>query len=97
MTMKEITENKEEIVEKAWKNDKKFIEMTVDIVLDYLEENPEGCSSGKFCPEALVDRCTGMPFVTDDKIKMVVDMMYREGYLKREIPEGTGTPHYSLK
>lgn len=97
MSIEEMNENKDEIVEKAVKNDKKFMEMTVDIINDYFKENPEGCSSGKMCPEALVARCAGMPFITETRIKQVMDILYREGYLEREIPEGTGCPHYSLK
>lgn len=97
MSLDKISENKEKIVEKSLDIDRKFIEMTVDIITDYMEENPEGCSSGKFCPEVIVAGCTSLPFVNEDKIKMVLDTMYREGYLEREIPKGTGTPHYSLK
>ncbi|MFO7792092.1 MAG: hypothetical protein R6W73_03810 [Candidatus Saliniplasma sp.] len=97
MTIEEIKEDKNKIVGKAVEKDKKFMEMTVDIITDYFEKNPEGCSSGKMCPEALVAECTGMPFITETRIKQVLDIMYHEGYLEREIPEGTGTPHYSLK
>lgn len=97
MSVEKIIDDKEAIVEKAVKNDKKFMEMTVDIITDYFEKNPEGCSSGKLCPEAVSAECTGMPFITETRIKQVLDIMYREGHLEREIPEGTGTPHYSLK
>ncbi len=97
MSIEEIKDDKNKIVEKALENDKKFMEMTVDIITDYFEENPEGCSSGKMCPEALVAECAGLPFITETRIKQVLDIMYHEGYLEREIPEGTGTPHYSLK
>lgn len=97
MSVEKITENKDELVGKAVENDKKFMEMTVDIITEYFEENPEGCSSGKLCPEAISAECKGMPFITETRIKQVLDIMYHEGYLKREIPEGTGTPHYSLK
>ncbi len=97
MSIEEVTKNKDEIVEKAVNNDEKFMEMTVDLITDYFEENPEGCSSGRLCPDAVAAECAGMPFITETRIKQVLDIMYREGHLEREIPEGTGTPHYSLK
>ncbi len=95
--MKKQKKNKDKIVEKAVEKDKEFMEMAVDIITDYFEENPEGCSSGKLCPEAVSAECKGMPFITETRIKQVLDIMYHEDYLEREIPEGTGTPHYSLK
>ena len=97
MSIEDISKSKDEIVKKAVENDKRFMEMTVDIITEYFEENPEGCSSGRLCPEAIAAECAGLPFITDTRIKQVLDIMYQEEYLERDIPEGTGTPHYSLK
>ena len=97
MSVEEITKNKDEIVKKAVENDKKFMEMTVDIITEYFEKNPEGCSSGNMCPEMLAAECEGMPLITEARINQVLDILYNEGYLDRKIPEGTGAIHYSLK
>lgn len=96
MGVEGILEDKSQIVEKALDNDKKFMETAVNIITDYLDKHPEGCSSGNVCPDAIAATCTGMPFITETRIKQILDIMYREGYLDREIPEGTGTPHYAL-
>lgn len=101
MTLKSIAGEKEELVERVAEADKKFIEMTVDAVVDYFEkvkENPEECASdGKVCPEMIAKECAGMPFLNEARFQQVLDVMYREGLLERVIPEGTGIPHYSLR
>lgn len=101
MVSKNIVEKKDEIVKKVSEADKKFIEMAVDAVKEYfekIEEKPEQCASnGRVCPSMIAKDCTGMPFVNEARIRQVLDVMYAEGLLEREIPEGTGIPHYFRK
>lgn len=99
METEDIVEKKDEIVEKVAETDRKFIEMAVDAVTEWfekIEEKPEQCASnGRVCPGMIAKDCTGMPFVGEVRIRQVLDVMYAKGLLEREIPEGTGIPHYS--
>ncbi|MFW5912808.1 MAG: hypothetical protein ACOCTL_05035 [Candidatus Hadarchaeota archaeon] len=101
MVSEDIVEKKNEVVEKVAETDKKFIEMAVDAVMEYfekIEEKPEKCASnGRICPSMIAKDCTGMPFVDEARIRQVLDVMYTKGLLEREIPEGTGIPHYFRK
>lgn len=101
MVLENIVEKKSEIVEKVVETDKKFIEMAVDAVIEYfenIEEKREECASnGRVCPNMIAKDCTGMPFVDEARIRQVLDVMYTKGRLEREIPEGTGIPHYFRK
>ncbi|OKY79105.1 MAG: hypothetical protein BTN85_1611 [Candidatus Methanohalarchaeum thermophilum] len=98
----EIGNEKNKIIEKVAEKDKKFIEMAVDAVEDYFNEtkNTEKtkCSNNdKICPSMIAKECKGMPFVNETRIQQVLDVMANEGILDREIPEGTGIPHYFKK
>lgn len=101
MTLESIVKRKEESVGSVAEADKNFIEMAIDAVMDYLkkvEEKQEECApGGKVCPGMIAKECAGTPFVNEARFQQVLDVTYREGLLEREIPEGTGILHYSLK
>lgn len=96
-----IEDRKGDIVQKVVEKDRKFIGMAFDAVIEYFEDmenSSKKCESeGTACSEMIANECAGMPFVTEPMIRQVLDVMYREGLLDRKIPEGTGTPHYSMK
>ncbi|MFW6111236.1 MAG: hypothetical protein ACOC6H_04290 [Thermoproteota archaeon] len=94
----EIVENKDRIIQKVVEQERKLIEKTVDEVLTYLQDSSGGCGAGNsVCPQMIASKCAGMPLADDGRARQVLDAMYREGYLEREIPEGTGILHYSIK
>jgi len=96
--VRNLLNKKEQIAEKVAQSDAKFTDMAINRVIDYLKEmeaNPE--SPDQFCESMISTQCIGMPFINQSKINLVLDAMYRESCLEMSIPEGTGTPHYSLK
>ena len=94
-------EEKDNIIQMAVEENRKFMEKTFDVVVEYFEEMDDmsaGCDCGKLvCPEMIASDCSGMPFVNESNIRLVLEAMVSEGYLKRELSEGLGVPHYKLK
>ncbi|MFP3952443.1 MAG: hypothetical protein ACLFVP_09935 [Candidatus Bathyarchaeia archaeon] len=94
----EMAKNKDRIIRKVVEQERKFIERTFDEVLAYLQDGSGGCGSGNsVCPQMIAGKFAGMPLVDEGKVRQVLDVMYKEGYLEREVPEGTGILHYSIK
>ncbi len=94
MNVHNIQKERDQIVKDLVEEDKKFLELSLDLVLDYLAQEKEGCSAGKggwICPQMIKD---SGPMVKA-KVPLVLDILYKKGFLDQEIK--SGIIHYRLK
>ncbi len=90
--------DKDQIIEEITEKDQEYTRMAIDEIkkqFDEIEEKPEECK-GKLCANMIAKEFDGMPLIDEAKINQVLDVLVRKNILEREIPEGTGIPHYSL-
>lgn len=94
VSIQNLKEEKDKIAADIVEKDKKFVKLSLDLVLDHLAQKKEGCPAsegGWICPEMIKD---SGPMVKA-KVPLVLDTSYQKGFLDREIK--SGIIHYKLK
>lgn len=94
MNEQNIQKEKDQIVKDLVEEDRKFAELSLDLVLDHLDHENEGCPAGGggwICSEMI----KGSGPMVKAKIPLVLHTLYKKGFLDREIK--SGIIHYRLK